>query len=40
MLLLVGFVAAVLTHVLWDDLVRYNSDIVMTSGGSGDDWPG
>lgn len=37
MFLLVGFVAVILMHVLWNDRVWYNLDEAMTSGGSSDD---
>lgn len=37
MYLLVGFVATILIHVL---RIWYNLDDTMTSGVSGDDWPG
>lgn len=37
MYLLVGLVATILIHVL---PIWYNLDDTMTSGGSGDDWPG
>ncbi|TKC52955.1 hypothetical protein EI555_009359, partial [Monodon monoceros] len=37
-LLLVGFVAVILMHVLRKDLARYNLDEEPTSGGSGDDF--